>query len=278
MRSILSLILVPVLVPCLCGPLLAQENANPLRGPAVKERATGPTLVERDFSGRLKRPDVPIEEAAFAILKPDAEVKAKADALLAQRAETLDKIVIDNLDLVLKFSNARQAGDRREQVLLLSQLVTKLQPLNARGTLASELRSTLPAEKAKQFDAILAEFRKAAADEANKDARARGERLTARQIETRENLQSLGLEIKRSYERQITARATEFDAIIAQLGLEPEQETNVRNLVSEFGQRTRGKATPEEKRDLFFRIMARLNPEQQKRLVSLYLGRPDPGM
>ena len=55
---------------------------------------------------------------------PDAP--GTAVTVLAQRAETLDKIVIDNLDLVLKFSNARQAGDRREQVLLLSQLVTKL--------------------------------------------------------------------------------------------------------------------------------------------------------
>jgi hypothetical protein len=154
----------------------------------------------------------------------------------------------------------------------------KLQPLNARGNLGTELRGTLDEAKAKQYDTILAEYRKAAADEANREAKARGERLTPRQIETRENLQSLGAEIKRSYERQITAKVTEFDRIIGQLGLEPEQETNIRNLVTEFGQQTKGKATPEQRRDLFFRIMARLNPDQQRKLMSLYLGHPDPGM
>jgi len=254
------------------------QKGNPLSGPAVTERAGGPTLVEKDFSGRLKRPEIPPEEAAYVLVKPGAESKAKADAILAERAEILDKIVVENLDVIVKFANARQAGDRRDQILLLSQLMGKLQPLNARGNLGTELRGTLDEAKAKQYDTILAEYRKAAADEANREAKARGERLTPRQIETRENLQSLGAEIKRSYERQITAKVTEFDRIIGQLGLEPEQETNIRNLVTEFGQQTKGKATPEQRRDLFFRIMARLNPDQQRKLMSLYLGHPDPGM
>lgn len=254
------------------------QPGSPLGGPSVTERSAGPTLVERDFSGQLKRPDVPPEEAAFYLVKPDAEAKRKADEILAQRAEILDKIVIANLDGIVKFANARQAGDRRGQILQLSQLMGKLGPLNARGTLGSELRGTLGADKVKQYDAIIAEYRKAAADEATKEARARGERLTPQQIETRENLQSLGQEIKRSYERQIAAKATEFDRIIGQLGLEPEQETNIRNLVADFAQQTKGKATPEQKRDIFFRIMSRLNPDQQKKLVSLYLGTSDPGM
>ena len=39
------------------------QTGNPLGGPQVKERSGGPTLVEKDFSGHLKRPEIPPEEA-----------------------------------------------------------------------------------------------------------------------------------------------------------------------------------------------------------------------
>ena len=49
-------------------------------------------------------------------------------------------------------------------------------------------------------------------------------------------------------------------------------------MVTDFGQQTKGKATAEQKRGLFFKIMSQLDQEQQQRLVSLYLGRTDPKM
>lgn len=262
----------------LVGTAATAQQPDPLRGPAVKADPSKPTLVERDFAGKLKALDAPPEEVALGFVKIDAETKSSIDHVLAERAQILDKIVIDNLDLVVGFYNARLAGDRRTQISLLTDLVKTLQPLNARGTLASEIRSCLPAEQAQQFDALITEYRNASAEDAMAEASKRGERLSRRQVDLRENLQTLGLEIKRSYERQIAARVTEFDQIIGQLGLNPDQETRIRNMVTDFGQQTKGKATAEQKRGLFFKIMSQLDQEQQQRLVSLYLGRTDPKM
>lgn len=258
------------------GPAIARQT-EPLGGPTVKERPAKATLVERDFKGKLKRTEVPPEEAALGLLALEPEVKAKTDAVLAARGAVLDPIVVDNVELVVKLYNARLAGDRRDQISVMTEFMKKLQPLNARGRLADELRGALPKDKAAQFDAILAEYRKVATDEASAEARRNNEFVNARTLETRENLASLGLEIKRSYERQISSKAAEFDRVIAQLGLKTEQETKIRNMVTEFTQQNKGKGTPEQKRALFFRIMAQLDPDQQKRLVSLYLGREDPG-
>ncbi len=229
--------------------------------------------MERDFKGKLKRPEVPPEEAALDLLKLAPEDRAKTDAVLAARAQVLDAVVIDNIDLVVKLHNARQSGDRRDQLAVMSEFMKKLQPLNARGRLADEIRGTLSKEQQGRYDAILKEYREAAIEEGTKEARARNEFVTDRGMETRENLASLGLEIKRSYERQISSKAAEFERVVSQLGLRSEQEAKIRALVTSFTQETKGKATAEQKRALFFRIMADLDPDQQQRLMRLYLGR-----
>lgn len=254
------------------GPVAARQP-DALRGPKVNDKPAKKTLVERDFKGKLKRTELPPEEAALALLGLDAEARAKTDAVLAARNVVLDRVVVDNIDLVVRLHNARQSGDRRDQITVMSEFMKKLQPVNARGKLADEVRGTLSKEKAAEYDAILKEYRAAAIEEATAEARGRNEFVNARTLETRENLASLGLEIKRSYERQISSKGAEFERIVSQLGLRSEQETKIRNMVTDFTQESKGKATPEQKRSLFFRIMAQLDPDQQQRLVSLYMGR-----
>lgn len=260
----------------LVAPLNAQNERGqpaPLNGPRVTDASTRRSLVERDFSGTLKRPEAPPEEAALDLLALDPQTKSKTDAILTARAEILDKIVTDNIDLVVKFANARQAGDRAAQFALLDEFSRKLQPLNARGKLADELKSALPPEHAREYDAILSEYRRAATDADVAEAQARGEKLSRLQANLRENLASLGLQIKRSYERTIAAKAADFEQLIGQLNLRPEQDTKIRNLVTNYVQDTKGRATAEQRRTLFLRIMGELDPDQQKTLMNAYLGR-----
>ena len=260
----------------IAAPAMAQPPDS-LRGPAVQDKPAKATIVERDLKGKLKRPEVPPEESALALVPLDDQTKAAVEAVLSARAEVLDRVVLDNLDLVVKLHNARQSKDRGDQLAVMADFMKKLQPLNARGLLAQEIRGALGKERAATFDAILGEYRKAAIDEATTEARRRNEFVNARTLETRENLASLGLEIKRSYERQVGSKTAEFDGILAKLSLQPEQDAKIRSMVGDFTRETRGKATPEQKRSMFFRIMSQLDGDQQKRLVSLYLGHDDPG-
>jgi hypothetical protein len=271
MRQIPALVIALLAAsPALAQPAAAPKAPPPLQGPAVTEAPAKPTLVERDFAGKLKRLETSPEEAALALLTLDEETRSKTQAVLAERTAILDKIVLDNLDLVIQIHNARQSGSRIDQLVLLGDFVKAMRPLNDRGTLADELLPVLPLAQGADFRALVREYNQAATAEIVAEAKSRGERLTPRQAATRESLIVLGQEVKRSYERQITSKTAEFEAIIAQLNLDPDQDSKIRNLVLDYAQEVKGKPTADQRRAVFFKIMALLDSEQQRTLVRLF--------
>jgi hypothetical protein len=264
--------------PLVWCPLIApaQQPApseSPLQGPRVAEPDAKPTLVERDFAGKLKRLEVSPEEAALALLKLDSGAASKTQSILNERAAILDKIVLDNLDLVVQIHNSRAGGDKRAQLKLLAELMTALKPLTDRGTLSEEIVAALSLDQSVTFKALVREYNQAASAETQAESRAAGERLTVRQISARENLIVLGTDIKRSYERQISSKTAEFEQIMAQLDLVPEQESKIRGMVLDYAQSVKGKPTQEQRRALIFRIMAVLDSDQQRTLVRLMVER-----
>lgn len=248
------------------------DDREVLAGPTVAP-ARAPSLVERDFTGRVKRLDLPPEEAALAHLDLDPAAREATTRILNERAAIMDRIVRDNIDLLLRFVTARQGGDRAAILSLLAEFNAKLGPLHARGDLVDELHDALPPATRGAFTSLVADYRRAIADEAAADAKAKGERARPRAIAARERLADLGLEVKRSYERQIGAGQKELDELIAELHLSSEQEAFVRNLVAEHVQKTKGKPTPAQQRQLVVSIMARLKPEQQRIVIERLLAR-----
>jgi len=252
-----------------------ERAPNPLQGPRVAEPAAKSTLVERDMAGKLRRLEVPPEEAALSLMALDAVAAAKTRTIIQERTVILDRIVLNNLNLVMQFHNARLAGDKRDQLVLLTQLLVALKPLTDRGTLSEEIIGALSLDQSVTFKSLVRDYNQAAAAETEAESRAAGERLTQRQITARENLVVLGTEIKRSYERQITSRTAEFEQIMSQLELEPEQESKIRAMVLDYAQAVVGKPTLDQRRSLFFRMMAVLNADQQRTLIRLFVGRGD---
>ncbi|MFN0131344.1 MAG: hypothetical protein ACKVW3_02235 [Phycisphaerales bacterium] len=256
-----------------CVSVRAQSDSPPtaegaaLAGPKVSERSTT-TLIERDFAGKVKRLDTPPEEASLALLDLDEATRAATTRILNERAAIMDGIVRDNIDLLLKFVTARQGGDRAAIVSLLGEFNAKLEPLRARGELVDEIHDALPPAMRGRFTTLVTEYRKAVTDEAAGEAKTKGERARPRAAAMRERLADLGLEVKRSYERLIGAGQRDFEALIEELQLAPEQETKVRNLAQEYVQKTKGKPTPAQQRQLVTSIMAHLTPEQNKVLLS----------
>lgn len=255
-------------------PALAQEEgtSDPLAGPSVSE-STQATLVERDFTGRIKRTEVPPEEAALALLTLTTEEKAATARILAERAAILDKVVLGNIDLLLQLVSASAAGERAEQAELGARLGAQLQPLRDRGPLADELAGALAEDKGRRLKTLVREYWAAVVQEGTADARKAGEDVRPAQIIAREMRASVGQEIRRSYERQVTARVAELDKQLAAMGLSPEQEGKIRALITEYGQRTLLKPTEADRRRLFAAIMAELSPEQRRAFVKQVLGR-----
>jgi hypothetical protein len=249
------------------GIALAQEPV--LKGPSVSspERAT---LVEQDFNGRLKRLEVPPEEAALKLIAIDEMTKARTDKVLAERAGILDKAVIENLELISRIHNAGQSGDKAEALELFKEFAKKLEPLKARGKLVDEIKGVLPEGKRDSYAALVKGYHEAAVKDTM--AAAGGEKLTMKEAVGREVLQAVGREIKRSYDRQITGRTADYEKLLAGLELKAEQETRIRNLVSDHFQATKGNPTVEQKREIFWKIYKELDRDQRRKLAAAYRG------
>lgn len=250
---------------------VAQEAEPALKGPKVEVPAAKATLVEHDFKGRLKRLEVPPEEAALKLLAVDDATKARTDKVFTERAAVLDRAVIENLELIAQIHSAGQSGDKAEALRLFQEFAKKLDSLKARGKLVDEVKAALPDDKRDRYAALVKEYHEAGV----KDTMAASgeEKLTLKEAVGREVLQAVGREIKRSYDRQITGKSADYEKLLATLELRPEQESRVRNMVTDYVQVTKANPTAEQKRDLFWKIHKELDRDQRQKLVAYYRGK-----
>jgi hypothetical protein len=277
-------------------------NDSPLSGPEVKAQTGNKTLVERDFAGKLKRVEVHPAEAAVKLLNLDEPTRAKVDAVLAQRAATMDGIVRDNLKTIVQLAGARESGNRTELQRLMRELGEAAKPLRDRGALLNELVAALPEAEGKQLKAIVTEYfgalvqeRAEEAKSADREAKPTGEMEKRPDTDTpgetganprrnrprggspsaaggmaAEIAAIAGGELKRAYERVVGQRSKDFDELIKTLNLTPEQEGKVRKLVGDSFTATYGKASPAEKAKVFLQVYALLDEDQKATLAKRF--------
>lgn len=252
--------------------------ADVLKGPKVGETQTQRSLVKRNFQGRVQRLEMSPDEAAIDLLSLDAQTRAKVDKILNERATILDRVVIGNLDLL---GELQQTSDRRGKLKLLGDFREKLKDLEARGTLREEVEKVLPKEQAERYRDQIDGYWKVVIDDAmqegtnnsKNDKSGKTAEPSRTQITMRETLLAFGVEIKRSYERQIAGKTKELEAFLSKLGLSEEKEAKIREMYREFFERYRNGASEGQRRELFQRVMRELTKEQQKVALAEVLGR-----
>lgn len=282
-------------------------HTNPLAGPSVggDEAAGGATIVVRDFSGKIKRPDMRPEVAALEVLSLSDREREATRQVLAQRAATLDKLVRENIDLLLRAQAAREGDDRAEKQAVLKEITRAFAPLGEGGTLQAKLMAELEPANAAKFRAVLHEYWRARAREAAPQRddkpptkqpaaqRQRGDELMRdaasdpmrdgaaghdvealltkrqRQALARIAAETLGQEVRRSYENLAADGAARLDAVIEALALTDEQQTKVRAIVTEFAQESKLNPTRMQRLKLFLRVSRELTPEQRRKFIDL---------
>jgi hypothetical protein len=256
------------------------SSTDVLSGPKVKETQTERSLIRRDFRGRVQRLEANPAEAAVELLSLDAATKAKVQAVLDERTAMIDRLVRDNLELLVKFQNT---NDRRGKLGLLREYREVFKELEAKGKLQDQVKAALPKDQAARYDELIAGYWDTivadAAQEAkqeSKNAKEPAKQANRGEILIREGLLAFGGEIRRSYERQIAAKTKELEEFLAKLGLSPEKEAKIRTMFSDSFQATMGKPTPQQRRDLALRVLGELNAEQRKIVIQELLGRSDP--
>ncbi|MEK6701141.1 MAG: hypothetical protein AABZ53_02685 [Planctomycetota bacterium] len=262
-------------------PAKAEPGLPPdvLAGPKVGETQTQRSLVRRNLQGRVQRLEMSPDEAAIDLLSLDAATKAKVDKILNERATILDRVVIGNLDLL---GELQQTNERRGKLKLLGDFREKLKDLEARGTLREEVEKVLPKEQADRYRDQIDGYWSVVIDDAmqegkntsKNDKSGKTPEPSRASITARESLLAFGVEIKRSYERQIAGKTKELEEFLSKLGLSQETEEKIREMYREFFERYRNGSSETQRRDLFQRVFRQLNKEQQKIALAEVLGRP----
>jgi hypothetical protein len=242
-----------------------------LSGPKVETARTQPTLVEREFGGKLKRLDVDPAQAALGLLELSEKEKDGTSRVLIERAAIMDTFVTDHLREVAETANAFQAQDWAGGLRLLNELMDKAHAWRARGKLEDELAATLTEANAAELRRLTREYVSASlaelAEEPGTNGKPRG-RLAAVALE---RLTVLGHEIRQSYERTIGAGAKDIESLLKRLGVTPEQESVIRAVIQETYVATYGKPTKTQQTIAFLKIYGALDSEQRKELAK-YIG------
>ncbi len=251
----------------------SEPPADMLSGPRVAETTSERTLVQRDFSGKVKRLEIPPEEAALELLTLDKSVRSRVQRILDERAAIMDGILARNIDLLIRFQSARE---RRDRMKLLGEFRAAMEPLQERGTLRAELRAELPKSEAARFDELVDGYWDTVTKEAIAESKSADPKAKPGEVIARERLQALGNEVRRAYDRLITQRAKQLDEILAKLDLTPAQDAAVRGHVARFVEQTKGNSSMNQRRELFGKVLAELDQDQKRRLIAEVVGTPAP--
>jgi len=244
-----------------------------LGGPKLASTPHQPTLIKRNFDGTLKRLDIPAEEAALTLLVLTEPEQQATATILRERAATLDRVVGDNIPLLVRLQGYKEGDKDPRQAEALRELTEKLKGLRERGRLRDELATALAPDNATQFERPVSEYWKTLINESTQAARAAGDDNKPAATVAREVLKAIGQEVKRSYDRQIAAKTGELDSMLAKVGATPEQDLKIRNLSTDYFQQTLGKPTLEQRREFFRSIMKELTPDQRKALLEELYGK-----
>lgn len=263
-----SVLMTVVLAGLTGGPALSQ--AGPLAGPSVGVSEAPATLLERDYEGKLRPLGSRAEFAAVDLLGLDPGERAAADALIAERGALVESVVFDNLELLTELQTARAGatpggdplGGNRD---LRKRLRTAMEPLNAGGPLVDRVAEVLPEASRAEYRRIVEEWYAAAEKESPEGGGPRGAALAVR-------LRAVGDEIRAAYERGVAGRAERLDEIVAALGLTPEQEGEVRELIRRSFTESGGKPTEAQRSALIRAVFEKLTPDQRRRAAEHFRG------
>lgn len=281
------------LVLALCSIAFADDAApgGLLAGPSAAAAPAPPTIVDRGFDGALEPLDDEPEVAAAFRLKLEDDRRAKVEAIAAARAAAFEGIVLANYDDFLRLGNdlrsiRTMAPDARTAALgRLRDLRSALRPFVARGTFLDECAAELTEQQRADANRMAGEWRAARmAELAKETGMADGgspDAAVRERLEARMQLESLGQMVKRTIQRRADARNAQFEAVVRQLDLGPEQAEKVKAVFMEIaveeiqGKRERGQLSMRERRRVFGELAKILDETQRGKLRDLLLG--DPG-
>lgn len=279
--------------------LLAADDAAPppgaggvLAGPAVTAPAAPRvTIVERGFDGALlPLDDEPEVVAAFRVVTDPAR-RERLDAAAAARTAAFEAILFEHYDAITGLGDSLKAlkggspEGRARAVARLREVNAALAPFRARGTFADDCGGELTPDEVVDVRRLASEWRAARAAELAATgpagvSTAGDPAPAAERIEARIRMEETGAMVRRTIQRRAASRTAQFEHLVKELDLTPEQAERVRGLFMEFavqeiqGKRERGSYSRREQQQVFGELARILDERQRLRLGELLTGMP----
>ena len=275
------------------------EPANPLRGPSITPTSATPakpTLISRDFAGKLQPLDNRPEYVALDLLKLSDTERAAIDKLRTQRATRIAQVLQVHYAKIVELQGAGQSGDRAT-AMTKAREIRQAEPDLFEPPLADRFAPALTTENAATFKSLLNEYAQAElADRAlaktgadpmgpegespaDSPAPARrrpggagradpGNLPPALQAARRETMLTLR-EIGRSLKSTVNDRQARSEAHMKAIGASPELEEKIRQILRASGAANPGsEPTPEARAEMTRKIFALLTPEQRRQWIA----------
>lgn len=212
----------------------ADPATGPLAGPiTAAASSSAPSLVQRDFTGRVVRPETAIEVLALEGLGLSPADRARVDEILGQRARELEVFVLENIETLGELDGAVRTSNTREAVRLLLRLAGRLPPTLASGTLQQQLADALPAHLRDAYNARLEDYWLALIDDDRAQRNLNAPRARWQAL-AEDRLQALGKELAQAFERTVASGDLVHRIVTRDLGLTPDQNAAARDLAREF--------------------------------------------
>jgi hypothetical protein len=256
-----------VLAPGLAVGTTQPEVKDPLRGPRVPDRVAR-TLVQRDAQGRLVRVEGRPEEAALTLLDLAPERLERAREVVADRAASLNRLLVDQIDLVRESSDAIRDGNAQRARELGMEMFNAFDPAHTRDPLMEPLSKVLDPAHMQELRRLVDEYWDAWLPAERRAAGNAGDERTRERL----ILTLFQEEIAQAYERTLRPYRERLERIYAATEPTPEQRTLIRQAVLDFIAATRLRPTPEDRAALARRIYEILDEERRINLVALALG------
>jgi len=232
---------------------------------------SGLTLVERDLAGHVRRLEISLESAAlqkvaraFSLSKADI---APAEQVIAKRAAKIDAFVENNIDLLTKMGNAFAGTDKVDQAQLLLEATGKLQSSLLESPMERQVQDVLPRQFQKPFQQLVSAYWDAIAEERLSDTatnkNAEGKPETRLSVLGQERAAALGKQIELSLQRSLKSGSLAYTYLMKGITVTREQEPRLREFFAVHAEASKGDATDEQNKKLFWQVYSVLDTDQQ---------------
>jgi len=136
-----------------------------------------------------------------------------------------------------------------------------------KGGLAGQLTGALAPDEALAMNEMVREYFDTCVAERIADSKASGKEMTVAEATSRELLESMGAEFKRSFDRTADQAAKMYDRSSAKLGLTSAQSNELLPITGASFEKSLQKATPTERVRMFSKMYQLLTPEQRETLL-----------